>query len=275
MMVLLGIAALSPREALARLPAPAKPAEETGAKEDAGEDATATPWGVSLAASASASSGKDTVSTSSLDFKTLYDSRPHQVNFNINAFFSIKNSETNADRTFIGLEYRNFWTKKTFAYGQASAEQNQQQNLTFRTTWVGGLGYKIQLHENPDFFFREGKFALQGGAGYQYQDMNDPEATAITHRWILQSGITYNATLTHQIVWNNRFQFVFPPLDFDEWRTVYVTDLTLPLFGNLSFLVNLTLDYLNGPVLKSRGSRKLTSFLGVGLSYSFGSLKDR
>jgi len=267
LVLLLVLGAIGPRVAGARPPRPA-PASDADEKKPK-------PWGASLAAGLSASSGKDNIFTSSVDAKVTYDARPHAVKLDLNSFFSIKNSRTDADRSFVGLEYRYFWTEPTFTYGQASAEQNQQQNLDFRTTWAGGLGRTFTLHENPTFFLQEGKVTLQGGSGYQYQDLHDPNATLITHRWIVQAGGGYNATFKRNVRWNNRILFVVPPLDVDEWRTIYTSDLKLPLIGNLTFLTNLTLDYLNGPILVSRQSQKLTFFASVGLSYAFGSEVDR
>jgi len=271
LVLLVATGAIRPRVAEARPPRPA--ASDDAATQD--EEEKPTPWGASLAAALTVSTGKDNVFTSSVDAKVKYDARPHVVVFDLNSFFSIKNSETNADRSFAGLEYRYFWSEPIFSYGQTSAEQNQQQNLSFRTTWVGGAGRRFTLHENPNFFFKEGKVTLQGGTGYQYQDLNDPLATIITHRWIAQAGVTYNVTFKGNVRWNNRIQFVIPPLDTDEWRTVYTSDLKLPLIGNLTFLNNLTLDYLNGPILQSRQGRKLTFFVSVGLSYAFGSEVNR
>jgi putative salt-induced outer membrane protein YdiY len=267
LMLLLALEALAPRVAAARPPRPA-PASDADEKKP-------TPWGASIAAGLSASTGKDNVFTSSVDAKVKYDARPHKVKFDLNSFFSIKNNRTDADRSFVGLEYRYFWSEPTFTYGQASAEQNQQQNLSFRTTWVGGVGRTVTLHEDPTFFLQEGKITLQGGTGYQYQDLHDPAATVITHRWIVQAGAGYNAIFKRNVRWNNRLLFVVPPLDVDEWRTIYTSDLKLPLIGNLTFLTNLTLDYLNGPVLEVRQNQKLTFFASVGLSYAFGSEVDR
>jgi putative salt-induced outer membrane protein YdiY len=266
-LLLFALGALDSRVASARPPRPAAPSDADEKKE--------TPWGASLAASLSASSGKDDVFTSSVDAKVAYDARPHVVRLDINSFFSIKNAKTDADRAYVGLEYRYFWTEPTFGYGQASAEQNQQQNLDFRTTWAGGLGRTFVLHQDPNFFLQSGRFTVQGGSGYQYQDLKDPAATLITHRWIVQAGSSYDATFKRNVRWNNRVLFVVPPLDVEEWRTIYTSDLKLPLIGNLTFLTNLTLDYLNGPILEVRQSQKLTFFVSIGLSYAFGSEVDR
>lgn len=234
------------------------------------EEEEKSPWSGSLAFGMSASVGEDEVATLSADFNSVYDARPHRVEFLLNGFYSVENGDNNANRQLGQTEYRYYFLPKWYAFGTTSAERNLQQDLRFRSTTNLGPGYQVLERDRPNArIVKKDSASLQLGAGYQYQRLSSAGEKVVDQNFVLQATATYSLTLVHNITWDTRTSFTVPPGDLDLWRFLGDTTLNVPIIGTLGVQARLTLDYLNGPLLESRGGRKLTFFGSLGVSYSY------
>ena len=212
------------------------------------------PWSGSLAFGLSASVGEDRVATLSADFNSIYDARPHRVEFLLNGFYSVENGNNNANRQLGQVEYRYYVLPKWYAYGSTTAERNLQQDLRFRSTTSAGPGYQVLKRNRPDArIVKKDSASLQLGAGYQYQRLSSVGERIVDQNFILQTTAIYSLTVIHNITWNTRVAFTVPPGDLDLWRFLGDTTLNVPIIGTLGIQGRLTLDYMNGPLLESRG----------------------
>lgn len=234
------------------------------------EDEDEGPWSGSVSLGVSASVGEDEVATVSADLNAAYDARPHHLDIGLTGFYSIENGENNANRQYGQIEYRYYLRDQFYGYGSTSAERNLQQSLRFRSATTVGPGYQFLDRNRPHArIVKKDSASIQMGAGYQYQRLSTVGEREVDQNFVLQATGTYSLTFPHKITWGSRLTFTVPPGDFDLWRFLGDTTLNVPIVGTLGLQARLTVDYLNGPVLESRGGRKLTFFGSLGVSYSF------
>lgn len=242
-------------------PVPSCPAEEA---EDTG------PWQGTVALGLSVATGEDNIVTGSFNSSATYESRPHELNLVLSAFYSVKNSRNDANRQFASGEYRYYFLGSWYGFGASSVERNIQQDLRFRVLVDAGPGNQFLDRKRPDaLLVKEDRASAQIGLGYQYQRFSAPGDATVLSDFVVNLTATYTMVLVHNIRWSSNSSFILAPTDLDDWRVLAVTDLTVPLVGNLGLQGKLTLDYLNGPLLEARQGQQLTFFASLGVSYSF------
>lgn len=248
--------------------APAESPPACNCEEKNGESRS--PWSGSVALGFSLAGGEDDVITASADFDMLYDAQPHRLEVLLTGFYSLKNSETYANRQYGEAEYRNYFVEKWYAFGSTSAERNLWQDLRFRSTVTVGSGYQILEREHPDGgIVKKDSASLQLGGGYQYQRISASGDRDISNRAILEATGVFRMTLLRDISWMNRASVVLPPGRTSDWHVLATSVLNIPVFEKLGLRARVTLDYLNGPILESRGGAQFTYFTSLGVSYSF------
>lgn len=252
---------------------PSKSATTNEASKDCGcskDEKKSGPWSGSVALGLSASVGEDHVTTLSADIDVLYQARPHRLKTRLTSFYSVENGSNSVNRQYGETEYRYYGFGRLYLFGATSAERNLQQDLRFRSTTDIGPGYQIVERKHPEApIVKKDSASIQVGAGYRYQRLSAGAQREVDQNFIFQASGSYSVTFPRSITWDSRLAFTLPPGEIDLWRFLGDITLNVPIVGALGVQARLTLDYLNGPVLDSRGGRKLTFFGSLGVSYNY------
>ena len=134
--------------------------------------------------------------------------------------YATQNGVKSKNEYFAGVRYDKDLDKSWFVYGKGEAEYDEFEQLSYRLTATGGIGY---------FFIREKTLELKGrvGAGYQHETFF---GGATTDRPVAEAGYDFRIDLWEWLRFTNGFTYYPSLLDpAHDYRAIMETAGEVPL----------------------------------------------
>ncbi|SDV47982.1 DUF481 domain-containing protein [Chitinasiproducens palmae] len=245
----LAFSALSAIGLAAATPALAQPVKEDGQ------------WRGSVNAGLSAASGNTTSASINASANATWADHINKFTASFTGLYGTEtdndgNKSTSNNLFRANALYTHNLNERVYTFGSLDLERNELQDLNFRSSIAGGMGYHVIRRTDETF-------NVFGGLSYNYErykteQRNYPE---------LVLGQEWNRKVSDTVSFNERFA-VYPNLGYPGYfRTQLDVGLTTKLSDRLNLNVSLQNRYQNHPVYQVK---KMDTLFVTSIGYTFG-----
>lgn len=156
-----------------------------------------------------ASAGVTATRTDVVDRLTLY----------LRGQYEESNGERSKNEVIGGVRYERDLSPRLFAYTRLELEYDEFENLDFRSTLAGGLGYFLIRNPRQDL-------KIRGGVAYQHEEFGDGSSD---DKPLAEVGYDYRLDVKQWLRFNSTLTYFVDPTNVDDWRATAENSADLPL----------------------------------------------
>jgi len=156
-----------------------------------------------------ANAGVSTLRTGLVDRLTLY----------LRGQYEESNGDRSKNEVIGGARYERDLSPRLFAYTRLELEYDEFENLDFRSTLAGGLGYFLIRNPRQDL-------KIRGGLAYQHEEFGDGSSD---DKPLAEAGYDYRLDVRQWLRFNSTLTYFVDPTNVDDWRATAENAAEVPI----------------------------------------------